>query len=106
MISTAINDQNLLDAVLNRMNITWEPDDKMVADINGAIEEAAGYLRSIAGSPALSFSGGEKRGLLIDCTRYFLAGKRAEFAQEYSGELIALRLEEGFGCGKAENDEV
>lgn len=90
----------LYDAILNRMNITWEPDVKLAQNIQNAIEEAQSYLRSIAGNPELSFDSGEKRGLLIDCTQYFIEKKRAEFVREYSGELVALRLEEGFGCGK------
>lgn len=105
----AADDQALYEAVLNRMNInwiTWEPDVKLAENIHNAIEEATGYLRSIAGNPDLTFYSGEKRGLLIDCVQYFVAGKRAEFAQEYSSELIALRLEEGFGCGKEAESEV
>lgn len=96
----------LYDAILNRMNITWEPDAKLAQNILNAIEEAQSYLRSIAGNPELSFDSGEKRGLLIDCTQYFVEKKRAEFTQEYSGELIALRLEEGFGCGKESESTV
>ena len=95
----------LLHAVLNRMNITWEPDDHTVQNIRNAIAEARDYLRSHAGNPELTFETGEKRQLLIACAWYFVENKRAEFATEYMGELIALRLQEGFGCG-AETDEI
>lgn len=91
---------SLFSAVLNRMNITWDPDEKLAQNIANAIEEAQDYLRHHAGSPGLSFEQGHLRGLLIACAWYFVENKRAEFAQEYSGELLALRLEEGFGCGK------
>lgn len=105
MAADAVTNPALYDAVLNRMNITWVPDVKTEANVLNAMEEAQSYLRSIAGSPELTFEAGELRSLFIACTWYFVENKRAEFAQEYSGELIALRLGEGFGCGK-ETDEV
>lgn len=94
-ISTA-----LFDAVLNRMNITWEPDDKLKANVLNAIEEAQSYLRKIAGNSEVSFETGDYRTLLICCAWYIVENKRAEFEAEYAGDLIDLRLEEGFGCGK------
>lgn len=96
----------IYDAVLNRMNITWEPDEKTAKNIKNAIGEARDYLRSVAGNPTLTFGKGEKRNLLITCTWYFLESKRADFIQEYSGELMNLRLEEAFGCGKEGTNEV
>lgn len=96
----------LFGAVLNRMNITWEPDEKLKANIGNAMEEAQEYLRSVAGNMELTFDAGEKRSLFIACTWYFVENKRAEFAQEYSGELVMLRLMEGFGCGKETTDTV
>lgn len=96
----------LYQAVLNRMNITWEPDEKTASNIKNAIEEAQDYLRSLAGNSELSFEKGEKRQLLITCAWYFVENKRADFTQEYSGELIDLRLREGFGCGKESESEV
>lgn len=96
----------LFNAVLNRMNITWEPDDKLKNNIQEAIREAHSYLCSIAGNDTLSFDDGEKRTLLIACTWYIIENKRAEFSQEYSGDLLMLRLEEGFGCGKETEDAV
>ena len=53
-----VSDQ-LYQAVLNRQNITWEPDEKTERNTKNAIEEALDYLRDTAGSPGLSF---EKRG--------------------------------------------
>ena len=97
----------LFDAVLNRMNITWEPDDKLKQNIRNAIEEAHSYLCHIAGNYELAFDSGEKRTLLITCAWYIVESKRAEFEREYAADLIALRLEEGFGCGKnAEQGDV
>lgn len=90
----------LYEAVLNRMNITWEPDEKLQENIRNAIEEAHSYLRHMAGNYALSFETGEKRTLLIACAWYIVENKRADFQREYAADLLALRLEEGFGCGK------
>lgn len=90
----------LYEAVINRMNITWKPDERTAQNIRNAIEEAQDYLRKYAGNPVLSFESGELRGLLIDCAYYFAYSKRAEFAKDYASELISLRMEEGFGCGK------
>lgn len=91
----------LYEAVLNRMNITWEPDEKLKQNIRNAIEEAHSYLCHMAGNYLLSFDYGEKRTLLITCAWYIVENKRADFEREYSGDLIALRMEEGFGCGQA-----
>lgn len=98
-----ISDQ-LYQAALNRRNITWEPDEKTAQNIKNAIEEAQDYLRSVAGSPGLSFESGELRSLLTTAAWYFAENKRADFIAEYSGELNMLRLMEGFGCGKEEEN--
>ena len=90
----------LFAAVLNRMNITWEPDEKLKLNIRNAIEEAHSYLCHMAGNYELTFESGEKRTLLIACAWYIVENKRADFEREYSADLITLRLEEGFGCGK------
>lgn len=98
---------SLFSAVLNRMNITWAPDEKLTQNIRNAIEEAHSYLCHMAGNYELSFDSGERRTLLIACTWYTVENKRAEFQREYAADLLALRLEEGFGCGKdAEPSEV
>ena len=96
----------LFDDVLNRMNITWDLDEKTERNIRNAIEEAQDYLRKYADDPELSFESGERRSLIITCAWYFVENKRAEFAREYSGDLINLRLEEAFGCGKETDDTV
>ena len=96
----------LFDAVLNRMNITWEPDAKQRANVLNAIEEAQSYLRKFAGNSGITFETGDLRTLLITCAWYIVENKRAEFEQEYSGDLIGLRLEEGFGCGKDSESTV
>lgn len=90
----------LYDAVLNRMNITWVPDQKLKEKILDAMEEAQSLLRSYAGNYDLTFDEGENRGLFIVCSWYIAENKRAEFAADYSAELLTLRLTEGFGCGK------
>ena len=86
--------------VLNRMNITWEPDEAMRCNVENAIEEAQDYLRNVAGNPGLSFAAGELRGLMATCAWYIIENKKADFIQEYAGELLGLRLREGFSCGK------
>lgn len=96
--------EKLYHAVLNRMNITWQPDQSTDMNIRNAMEEAADYLRKVAGSPGLSFEDGELRNLFISCAWYFVENKRADFREDYKDELIALRLEEGFGCGKGETE--
>lgn len=96
---------DLYSAVLNRMNITWDVDAQTAENIRNAIEEAMDYLRSHAGNPALTFESGELRQLLTTCAWYFVENKRADFYMEYQSDLIALRMMEGFGCGK-ESDEV
>lgn len=96
--------EQLYQAVLNRMNITWEPDDKLQQNIRNAIEEAHSYLCHMAGNYDLSFETGEKRTLLIACAWYIVENKRADFQREYSADLLTLRLEEGFGCGKCDTD--
>ena len=98
--STETVSAELYAAALNRMNITWEPDEKTERNTKNAIEEAMDYLRDTAGSPGLSFESGELRQLLITAAWYFVNSKRADFIEEYSGELNMLRFREGFGCGK------
>lgn len=92
----------LSDALLDRMGI---PDVSQTADylrnVNNAVEEACAYLCGVAGNPDLDFTDPDIRSLAIDCSWYFLEHMRPEFTREYSGELINLRLTEGFGCGKA-----
>lgn len=92
--------EQIYQAVLNRMNITWEPDVKQTQNIRNAIEEARSFLCKFADNYELTFESGEQRTLLITCAWYILETKRAAFEQEYSSDLISLRLEEGFGCGK------
>lgn len=94
--------QELVYAVLNRMNITYTPDAQTRQNVVNAIEEAISFLQGTAGSKDVSFESGEKRTLLIACAWYFVENKRADFESEYQSDLIALRLSEGFGCGKDE----
>ena len=86
-------------AVLNRMNITWEPDQTTAQNVKNAIEEAQSYLADRSGNPDLQFDGA-KRALLITCAQYILYSKLADFAADYQSELETLRLREGFRCGE------
>lgn len=99
---TTVSDA-LYQATLARMNVNWTPDEQFAADVRNAIEEAQELLRDHAGNAGLSFETGELRGLCVDCAWYLVYHKRAEFLREYGPELTNLRLREGFGCGK--NDE-
>ena len=83
-----------------------EQDAYYMRNVNRAVEESCAHLRRIAGNPELDFSAPDDRNLVIDCAWYFLENRRAEFDREYSGELIALRLREGFGCGKDEDTDI
>ena len=89
--------------VLNRMNYTWEPDEKQAANIKAAIEEAEAILRARSGKADLDLTGPEYRGLLISCAWYLVNNRRAEFEEDYRNELVNLRLVEGFGCGTEES---
>lgn len=89
--------------VLNRMNYTWEPDEKQAANIKAAIEEAEAILRARSGKEDLDLTGPEYRGLLISCAWYLVNNRRAEFEEDYRNELVNLRLVEGFGCGTEES---
>ena len=94
-----VSDQ-LYQAVLNRMNITWEPDEKTERNTKNAIEEALDYLRDTAGSPGLPLITTKAPRSTITAAWEFENNKRADFIEEYSGELNMLRFREGFGCGK------
>jgi hypothetical protein len=52
-----VSDQ-LYQAVLNRQNITWEPDEKTERNTKNAIEEALDYLRDTAGSQGFRLKAG------------------------------------------------
>lgn len=96
----------LCDFVLERRGTPDENDPGFLRNVRAATEEAVGHLRSISGNPNLTFEDPEDRNLLITCAWYFLENQRAEFDQAYSGDLIALRLKEAFGCGKDKNSDV
>ena len=85
---------------LNRMGYTWELDQKTEANVKAAIEEAEAMLRARAGSPTLDLTGPEYIGLFVTCAWYLVNNRRIEFEEDYSAELIHLRLSEGFNCGK------
>ena len=92
--------EELYQAALRRMNYTFELDAKTAQNIRDALTEAQAYLRRRSGNPGLSFEEPDRRTLLLDCAWYILNHKLADFLREYADELEALRLMEGFGCGK------
>lgn len=94
----------LIFAVMGRRGVQ-ETDTEYQSNVRLACEEAMAHLRKIAGNPGLDFSDPDDRNLLIDCAWYFLENLRAEFDREYGGDLIILRMREGFGCGKEENPD-
>lgn len=91
---------------LNRMNYTWDLDEAQAQNVRDAIEEAEALLRAKAGAPALDLTGPEYRGLLIECAWYLVNNRRADFLEDYLGEINAMRLAEGFGCGEEEQKET
>lgn len=95
----------LVSAVMGRRG-EQETDPEYLRNVRLACEEAVAHLRKIAGNPGLDFSDSDDRNLLIDCAWYFLENLRSEFDREYIGDLINLRLREGFGCGKEENPDL
>ncbi len=88
---------------LNRMGYTWELDEKTEANVKAAIEEAEALLRARAGSPELDLTSPEYIGLFMTCVWYLVNHRRGEFEEDYNGEIVNLRLVEGFGCGKEES---
>lgn len=95
----------LVSAVMGRRGVQ-ESDPEYQRNVCWACEEAMAHLRKISGNPGLDFSDPDDRNLLIDCAWYFLENLRSEFDREYGGDLINLRLREGFGCGKEENPDI
>lgn len=96
----------LCDLVLERRGTPEEDDYGFLRNVRAATEEAVAHLRSISGNPQLTFEDPEDRNLVITCAWYFLENQRAEFDREYSGDLIALRMKEAFGCGKDQNSDL
>lgn len=96
--------EELYQAALRRMNYTFELDAKTAQNIRDALTEAQAYLRKRSGNPELSFEEPDHRTLLLDCAWYTLNHKTADFRREYADELDALRMMEGFGCGKEDAD--
>lgn len=95
--------EQVYDRALNRMGYTWELDEKTKANVKAAIEEAEALLRARAGSPELDLTSPEYIGLFINCAWYLVNNRRVEFEEDYNGEIVNLRLVEGFGCGKEES---
>lgn len=96
----------LCDLVLERRGTPEEDDPGFLRNVRDAVEEAVAHLRSFAGNPKLTFEDAEDRNLVITCAWYFLENQRAEFDRVYSGDLIALRMKEAFGCGKDQNSDL
>ena len=99
----ALTSYQVYSRALNRMGYTWELDPKTEANVKAAIEEAEALLRARAGSPELDLTSPEYIGLFVTCAWYLVNHRRTEFEEDYNGELVNLRLVEGFGCGKEES---
>lgn len=91
---------------LNRMNYTWDLDEAQAQNVWDAIEEAEALLRAKTGNPTLDLTGPEYRGLLIECAWYLVNNRRADFLEDYLGDINIMRLAEGFGCGSEEQEET
>lgn len=99
----ALTPEEVYARALNRMGYTWNLDSKQKANVMAAIEEAEALLRARAGNQTLDLTTPEYIGLLINCAWYLVNNRRAEFEEDYSAEIVNLRLAEGFGCGKEES---
>ena len=96
----------LSDLVLDRRGTPDENDPDFLRNVRKTAEEAIAHLRKFAGNPDLDFEDPDDRNLAVTCAWYFLENQRAEFDREYSGDLIALRMREAFGCGKDQNSDL
>ena len=92
--------QRLLQKLLIRRGINWEPDAATQEAALDAVEAAMRLLRDYAGCKQLPFTRADREDLVVVCAWYLLENKRAEFLEVYQPELIQLRLEAAFGCGK------
>lgn len=95
-----LDSKTLRDLVLERRGTPGEDDPGFLHNAKHVAEEAMAHLRIIAGNPNLGFEDPDDLNLAITCAWYFLENQRAEFDREYSGDLLALRMKEAFGCGK------
>lgn len=96
----------LADLVLERRGTPDENDYGFLRNVRKTADEAMAHLRKFAGNPELDFEDPDDRNLAVTCAWYFLENQRAEFDREYSGDLIALRMKEAFGCGKDQNPDL
>lgn len=78
----------------------WEmtPEDIQAAD--NAIDTALERLGKTAGGDRLTVDNADYFDLAANAAWYILNGRWPEFEQNYSGDLLILRLREAFGCGK------
>ena len=89
----------LLAELKNRLDITWACDEATDNKLLLILEGCMDGLRKRAGNPNLVFEG-EVRSLLFDFCRYDYNNRREEFDGAFRGDLVRLRLLEGFDCGK------
>lgn len=82
----------LLEAALNYLNITWASEDAGITNkVSGILHRGMRYLSDIAGDE-LEFSlDGTDTALLFDYARYAMADSLEDFQVNYLHELLALR---------------
>jgi hypothetical protein len=81
----------LLKAVKNYLDITWEDDDTD-AKLTGIIERGKTYLDRNAGTAQDYETEGLPRALLFDYCRYVRNNALELFEENFRGDLIALRM--------------
>lgn len=83
--------EELLAAVKNYLNITWE-DELTDQKLQGMIERGKSYLNHISGGSFSFAEENEARALLFDYCRYVWSNALEEFEQNFKPHLLALRI--------------
>ena len=95
----------LLDAVKNYLDITWE-DPAGDEKLSGILARGIKYINSVAGAE-LDYTVEDKpRELLFDYCRYVRSNALDEFQNNYLHELISLQISQEVKDYVAENSDV
>ena len=95
----------LLDAVKNYLDITWE-DPAGDEKLSGILARGIKYINSVAGAE-LDYTVEDKpRELLFDYCRYVRSNALDEFQNNYLHELISLQISQEVKDYIAENSDV
>lgn len=87
----AAPDSSVLEEAKNYLDMPWA-DDETERKLQGIIERGQRYLNSVAGG-ILDYTVDDlPRALLFDYCRYVLNNAFDEFAKNYNGDLINLRM--------------